>query len=185
MLSINDLKIGTRIKIAGEPFEVLETHHFKLGRGGAILKTKIKSLISGNVFEKNYKASDKFEEVELEESHAQYLYRQKDQFYFMDEKTYEEFTLSKDKLGKIINYLIEGLSIKILNFEGEPIKVLLPPEVSLKVIEAPPGIKGDTAEGGTKTVILETGLKITTPLHIKENDIIKIKTETGKYAGKK
>lgn len=184
MLSINDLKIGTRIKIEGEPFEILEAHHLKLGRSGAILKTKIKSLLSGNVFDRNYKASDQFEEVELNEVHAQYLYRQKGQFHFMNEETYDEFTLSKDNLGNAINYLIEGASIKILSFEGKPIKILLPPEVSLKVIEAPPGIKGDTAEGGTKTVTLETGLKVIVPLHIKERDTIKIKTGTGKYAGK-
>ena len=184
MLSINDLKIGTKIKIHDEPFEILETHHFKLGRNGAILKVKIKNLSSGNVFEKNYKSSDKFEKANLNETRARYLYRQKNQFYFMNEKTYEEFTLDKNNLGDAINYLIEEVSIKILTFEEKPIKILLPPEISLKVIDAPPGIKGDTAESGTKIVTLETGLKIITPLHIKENDIIKIKTESGKYAGK-
>jgi len=184
MLSINNLKVGTKIKINDEPFEVLEVQHSKLGRGGAILRTKIKGLISGSILEKNYKGSDKFEEAILEQTNAQYLYRQKDDFYFMDEKTFQQFTLSEKQLSEAKNYLTEGMSVKILNFENQPIKVSLPPEVNLKVVEAPPGIKGNTAEGGTKIVTLETGMKITVPLHIKNEDTIKIKTGSGKYVGK-
>ena len=184
MLSINDLKVGTKIKINNEPFEILEVQHSKLGRGGAILRTKIKGLISGNILEKNYKGSDKFEEAVLEQTNAQYLYRQKDDFYFMDEKTFQQFALSEKQLSEAKNYLIEGMSVKILNFEKQPIKVSLPPEVNLKVVEAPPGIKGDTAEGGTKIVTLETGMKITVPLHIENEDTIRVKTNSGNYAGK-
>jgi elongation factor P len=150
MLSINNLKVGTKIKINDEPFEVLEVQHSKLGRGGAILRTKIKGLISGSILEKNF----------------------------------QQFTLSEKQLSEAKNYLIEEMSVKILNFEKQPIKVSLPPEVNLKVIEAPPGIKGNTAESGTKIVVLKTGLKITVPLHIEQNDVIKVKTGTGKYVGK-
>lgn len=184
MLSINDLKKGTIIQIDDEPYEILETRHSKMGRAGAVLRTKIRNLITGNVLDKTYKGGDKFEEVSLEELRAQFLYKEGEDFYFMDQESYEQFNLNEDQLGDKADYLAEEIIVKIKKYRGNPISVILPPEVKLKVISAPPGVKGNTADGGSKIVTLETGLKISVPLHIKEGDVLKIKTETGRYDGK-
>jgi len=184
MLSINDLKRGTVIQINNEPYEILETQHSKRGRAGAVLRTKIKNLATGNVLDKTYKGGDKFKEAELEELKAQFLYREGEDFYFMDQESYEQFSLNKNQLGDKTDYLAEEIIVKIKKYRGNPIRITLPPEVKLKVVDAPPGIKGNTADGGSKIVILETGLKIAVPLHIKEGDVLRIKTETGRYDGK-
>ena len=184
MLSINDLKKGTVIQINNEPYEILETQHSKMGRAGAVLRTKIKNLATGNVLDKTYKGGDKFEEADLEELKAQFLYREGESFYFMDQESYDQFSLNKSQLNDKANYLAEEIIVKIKKYRGNPIRITLPPEVKLKVADAPPGIKGNTADGGSKIVTLETGLKIAVPLHIKEGDVLRIKTETGRYDGK-
>ncbi len=184
MLSISDLKKGTTIQIDNEPYEILETQHSKMGRGGAVLRTKIRNLITGGVLDKTYKSGDKFEEAELEELKAQFLYKEGEDFYFMDQESYEQFSLNESQLGGKADYLVEEIIVKIKKYRGNPISIILPPEVKLKVISAPPGIKGNTVDGGSKIVTLETGLKISVPLHIKEEDVLKIKTETGRYDGK-
>jgi len=184
MLSINDLKKGKSIQIDNEPYEILETQHSKMGRAGAVLRAKIRNLATGGVFDRTYKASDKFEEVELEELKAQFLYREGEDFYFMDQESYEQFSLNEEQLGDKASYLAEEIIVKIKKYKGNPLSVILPPEVKLKVVSAPPGVKGNTADGGSKIVTLETGLKISVPLHIKEGDVLRIKTETGRYNGK-
>ena len=184
MLSINDLKKGTTIQIDNEPYEILETQHSKMGRGGAVLRTKIRNLITGGVLDKTYKGGDKFEKAELEELKAQFLYKEGEDFYFMDQESYEQFSLNESQLNDKADYLAEEIIVKIKKYRGNPISVILPPEVKLKVISAPPGVKGNTADGGSKIVTLETGLKISVPLHIREGDVLRIKTETGRYDGK-
>ncbi len=184
MLSISDLKKGIIIQIDNEPYEILETQHSKMGRGGAVLRTKIRNLITGSVLDKTYKGGDKFEKAELEELRAQFLYRDGEDFYFMDQESYEQFSLNESQLGDKTDYLAEEIIVRIKKYRGKPINIILPPEVKLKVISAPPGVKGNTADGGSKIVTLETGLKISVPLHIREDDILRIKTETGRYDGK-
>lgn len=181
MLAINDLKAGTFIEYKKEPYLVISVNHLKLGRGGAILQTKLKNLITNNVLRKNFKGNDKFGEPNLEKILAQFLYRQNDQFHFMDEKTYEQFSLSQKQIGPKGAFLKEGAKVTIINFNNKPINVDLPLKINLEVVEAPPGVRGNTAQGGTKQVILETGAKIIVPLFIKKGDQVRVNTETGEY----
>lgn len=181
MLTINDLKIGTKIEYKDEPYEVIKVEHSKQARGGAILRTTLKNLISSSALEVVFKGGDQFKEADLSESEAKYLYRDKESFYFMDNKNFEQFNLTKTQLGLATDYLAEGTDVKIINFKNKPINIELPAKVDLKVTSAPPGVKGNTADGGTKEIILETGLKIPVPLFIKEGDVVKISTKNGSY----
>ncbi len=182
MLSISDLKIGSNFKFEGEPYRVVKTQHVKMGRGGAILQTKMKNLITGNVLEKNFKSSDKFEEAELVRSTANFLYQEGENYFFMDEKTYEQFSLSKNQIGEKINFIKEGSDVDLLNFEGKAINIDIPIKIELKVTQTSEGIRGDTAQGSvTKDAVLETGHKIKVPIFIKNGDTIRVNTETGKY----
>lgn len=181
MLNISDLKIGTKIEYKDEPWKILKAQHFKLGRGGAFLRCKIKNLITGNVQDKTFKEGDKFQEPDLTQTQAQFMYRDKENYYFMDSKTYEQFSLNKEQIGKAGQYLTENTKINILNYKGKPVNIELPIKIKLRVIKAPPGVKGDTAQTGTKEIELETGLKIQAPLFIKEGDIIKVDTRDGSY----
>ncbi|MDZ7798749.1 MAG: elongation factor P [Patescibacteria group bacterium] len=182
MLGINNLKIGTTFKYKGEPYEIVKAQHVKMGRGGAVLQTKIKNLKTGQLLEKNFKSSDKFEEPDLSRSRVNFLYQEDDKYYFMDEKSYEQFSLTKDQIGEKTNFIKEGASVNLLNFEDKAINIELPIKVDLKVKETPPGVRGDTAQGSaTKEAKLETGYKIKVPLFIKTDDIIRVNTETGQY----
>lgn len=184
MFSINEIKTGKTIILNNEPYVVLRHEHSKMGRAGAVLRTKVENLITGAVLEKTFQGSDKLEEAEISKSKAQYLYDDAEKYHFMDSATYEQFSLPKKVLVKASLYLVEGTEISILNFNGNPVNIELPVKVKLKVVEAPPGIKGDTASGGGKLIILETGLKITAPLFIKEGDEVIVNTERGEYVSR-
>lgn len=182
MLTINDLKTGTKLQINGEPYLVLKSEHTHLGRGGASVRVKVRNLLNGKVLEKVYKPGDRFEEADLKRSQASFLYAQGDEYYFMSEETYDQFFLSKKQLGLGSQLLKEGQIVDVLHFREAPISVSLPPKINLRVTQSPPGIRGDTAQGSvTKIVTLETGLQIQAPLFIKEGDTVKINTETGEY----
>lgn len=158
--------------------------HSKTGRAGAVLRTKIKNLSNGTVLEKTFQGADKLNEADISKSKAQYLYREKDNYFFMDNENYDQFYLSGHVLENAANFLIEGTEVTILNFNNNPINLELPIKIKLKVIEAPPGIKGDTASSGGKTVILETGIKINTPLFVKAGDEVIVNTDTGEYVSR-
>ncbi|MCK4744912.1 elongation factor P [Candidatus Parcubacteria bacterium] len=181
MLSINEIKLNKTIKINNEPYSVVSAQHLKIGRGGAILKTKLKNLISGNVLDHTFKGADKAEEADLARSKADFLYQEGDEYFFMDQVSFEQFSFDKNLLGAKTDFLKDGLEVDVLNFEDSPVAIDLPKKVELKVVEAPPGIKGDTAQGGTKQVVLETGATINVPLFINADDIVRVNTETGKY----
>lgn len=182
MLSISDLKVGTIFKYDGAPYQVIRAQHVKMGRGGAVLQTKIKNIITGAQLDRNFKSAEKFEDVDLEKQKASFLYNENGQFNFMNSETYEQFFLEQEIIGEMAGFIKEGLEISVLIFEGKPVSIALPPKVELQVTQAPPGIKGDTAQGSvTKPVTLETGTEVNTPLFIKEGDTIRINTETGEY----
>ncbi|PIU79387.1 MAG: elongation factor P [Candidatus Moranbacteria bacterium CG_4_10_14_3_um_filter_44_15] len=182
MLSLSDIKTGKTITLAGEPYAVIFHQHSKISRAGAVLRTKLKNLRTGAILEKNFQGSDKIEEAEIGKSKAQYLYREGKNYFFMDNVSFEQFSLPKSVLGNLTNYLIDGTEVIILNYNNNPINIELPIKMEFRVAEAPPAIRGNTADGGTKQVMLETGIKVSTPLFIKEGDIIRINTETGEYA---
>lgn len=181
MLNINDLKIGTKIIFNQEPHQVIYTEHSKLGRGGGILRTKIKNLTSGAVVDKTFAGAEKIQEAELESKKAQYLYKDAENFYFMDTENFEQFSISTTRIGKMANFLKEGGEVDILYFNNEPINIQLPFKIALEVTYTEPGFKGNTASTVLKPATLETGAQINVPLFIKDGDEIIVDTRTGAY----
>lgn len=181
MLSINDLKLGTAITYKENPYIVIKSEHHKMGRGGAVLKTKLKNLLNHQTLEVTFQSSDKIEEADIERSKASYLYAEGDNYHFMDSTTFEQFFLTADTIGDQRKYLKEGLAVDILKYQGKPVTITLPIKIAYHVKEAPPGVKGDTAGTATKQTTLENGLTISTPLFINTGDIILVNTETGEY----
>lgn len=181
MISTNEFRKGGKIEYKGEPFEIIDFQHVKMGRGGAIVRTKMKSLRTGSVLEDTFRSGEKFETPQLEEKDMQYLYAEGDMHYFMDTETFEQIPLTTAQLGDVKRFLKENMTVKILNYRGEPLTVELPTFVELAVAKTDPGFKGDTASGGSKPATLETGAVVKVPFHINEGDVIKIDTRTSEY----
>jgi len=184
MLNLNDIKSGKNIVLDGIPFAVLYHEHSKTGRAGSVLRTRLKNLIAGAVLEKTFQGADNVEEADIAKGKAQFLYKEENGYAFMDNESYEQFSLSKESLGNTIDYLIEGTEVLILYFNGNPINIELPIKMKLKVVEAPPGVKGNTVSTGGKMVTLETGLQISTPLCVNEGDEVIVNTEKGEYVSR-
>jgi len=184
MIGISDIKSGKYIVLNNEPYKVLSINQSSIGRGGSVLRTKLQNLVTGAALENTFQGSDKVEEADIEKTYAQYLYQEKEDFSFMDTKSYEQFSIPKEVIGDLAKYMVEGTEVSIINFNENPITIELPVKVEIKVTDAPPGVKGDTASGGDKLVTLETGAKITTPLFINEGDSIIVNTEKGEYVSR-
>jgi len=182
MLSIKDIKSGKKIILDDQPFSVMTVQHSKMGRMGAVLRTKLKNLETGAILTKTFQGSDKVAEAEVETKKAQYLYQNDNTFYFMDTISYEQFELNEKVIGDNAKYLKEGTDVSLLYFDERPINIDLPIKMTFEVTEAPPSTKGNTADGGSKQVTIETGAQISTPLFIKAGDKIKVNTTTGEYA---
>lgn len=184
MLNLSDIKTGKHIVVEGQPYTVLYHEHSKTGRAGAVLRTKLKNLLTGNVLDKTFQGSEKVEDADVAKSKAQYLYREGEDFAFMDMASYDQFTLSKETIGSAKDYLLEGTEVVVLNWNSLPIGIELPVKVTLLVTDAPPGIKGDTVSGAEKTITLETGLQVSAPLFVKEGDRVIVNTERGTYVSR-
>lgn len=180
-MNISDVNIGTIFVRNGDPYKVLYKEHSKTGRGGAVLRTKLRNLRTGAVQEETFKAGDKFEEANISNQKAQYLYKEGDVFHFMDNVTYEQFAVDANIAGDKGKYLVEGMEADLVVFNGKPLDIVIPIKMIFKVVQAPPSIKGNTADGGSKVVVLENGLNVSAPLFIKEGDSIKVNTDTGEY----
>lgn len=178
---MSDLKIGVIIELENEPYVIQSTQHVKVGRGGALLRAKVKNLISGNVLEKSFKSCEKIKEASLGKSKANFLYKDENNIYLMDNETYEQFSFPINQAGDKINFLKEEQEVEVLNFNNQPVNIKLPPKIVLEVIEAPLGVKGNSAQGASKVIVCETGLQINAPLFINQGDKILINTETGEY----
>lgn len=181
MYDTTSFRKNLKIEIDGEPFVIVECQHVKPGKGVAFVKTKYKSLLSGNVLEKSFRSGDKVDKPDLEERDMQYLYRDGDDWVFMDSKTYEQVALTTQQLDGGENYLKENTEISILFHNEKPIAVDLPTFVELLVSSTDPGVKGDTASGGTKPATLETGMVINVPLYMNEGELVKVDTRTGDF----
>lgn len=181
MLSMSEIKVGKVIQVNNEPFVVTKTDHHKMGRGGAVLKVKLRNLVSGSVLEKTYQGSEKAEEANTEKKKANFLYADEANANFMDNESYEQFTLSLDSIGEKRQYLKDGADVDVLYFDNNPVAINLPIKMDFKVVSAPPAVKGNSAGNVTKAVELETGATINAPLFINEGDIIRINTDTGEY----
>lgn len=181
MITTNQFKNGTRIEIDGEPFVIVDFQHVKPGKGGAFVRTKIKSLVSGNVLEKTYRSGDKVKRADFEDKKMQHLYRDDDGFHFMDLSTYDQVMIGNDDIGDASNYLKEQQEVQVQIYQGKAIGVDLPAAVELVVAKTEPGVRGDTATGATKQAEMETGAVINVPLFIEEGETLKIDTRTGEY----
>ncbi len=181
MIDTSEFRNGLKIEIDNEPFEIIGFQHVKPGKGSAFVRTKIRSLLSGRMLEPTFKSGDKVARAEIEEKEMQFLYIQGDDFYFMDQKTYDQTFLNKEQLGESRNFLKENIVAYILFYKGKPIGVQLPNAVDLKVTKCDPGVRGDTVSGAQKPATLETGYTLQGPLFINEGDIIRVDTRTGEY----
>lgn len=181
MLTMSDLKVGTKIEYEQEPYEIIRASHSKMGRQGAVLRTKLKNLKTGGIKDVTFRESDRFDEPDIRKEKAQYLYREGDSFQFMNMSDYDQFSLGSSSIGDLANFLLEGCEVEIIYYRDQAINIDLPIKVDFKVTEAPPALRGNTADGGTKKVKIETGYELNVPLFIGEGDTIKINTKEGTY----
>ncbi len=182
MISATDFRKGTRFLLREEPHLVLDFQHNKMGRGGALVRAKIKNLISGSTFEETFRSDQKFDDAQLERKSMQYLYADGQLYNFMDQDSYDQISLNKENLEDVIGYLKEQEVYDMLFFKEKPIGVTAPLFMNLKVVDTPPGVRGDTAQGGaTKPAKLETGITILVPLFVNEGDIIRVDTRDNGY----
>lgn len=181
MISVTELRTGTTFKLDGQPYQVVSYKHTKLGRGAANIKVKARNLITGTVVEKNFISGAKVEPIETSIKTLQYLYQDGNNLYFMDPRSFEQFSLDKSILGEKTKFLKEESQVKVLFYEEKPLSIELSLSMIFEVIEAPPGVKGDSATASTKPVVLENSLIVQVPLFIKKGDKIKVDTRTGDY----
>jgi elongation factor P len=180
-VSTAEFRNGLKIEIDGEPYVIVDFQHVKPGKGGAFVRTKIKSLKSGNVIDRTYRSGEKVDVPELEEKTMQYLYAADKDRVFMDTTSYEQVSLHEKQLGESINYLKENMEIKVLYHKGQPINIDIPMFVELAIAKTDPGVRGDTASGGSKPATMETGAVVKVPFYLNEGDVIKIDTRTGTF----
>lgn len=181
MISTGDLKRGMAIELDGDLWQILEYHHIKMGRGSAQVRIKVRNIKTGTTVEKTFQAGEKFRRAILDKKNMQYLYREDSTFHFMDLETYEQTAIGENILGDVASYLKDNQTVEILTYQDQPIGAELPPSVELEVTQSDPGLRGDTATGGTKPATLETGLTVQVPLFVNEGDRIRVDTRTGQY----
>ena len=181
MISTSEFRNGARLEVDGEPYYIIEFQLVKPGKGGAFVRTKLKGYKTGSVVDRTFRSGEKFEEPNLDETEMQFLYSAGDDYSFMDTSSYEQFTYPKKQLGENVDLLKENTLVKVLLYHGEPISVELPIFMELKVTETDPGIRGDTASGGTKPAKVETGATVKVPLYLESGEVIKIDTRTRSY----
>jgi elongation factor P len=181
MVDTSDFKNGLTIKVDGAPCIVVWFQHHKPGKGGAIMRAKLKNLETGAITETTFKSGTKFEEVSLTRKKKQFLYSSGNDYTFMDMENYEQIAMSKEKLGDLVKFLKPDAEVEELYIDDKLVTMDLPLNVELKVVSTAPGYRGDTVTGGSKPATLETGIDVNVPLFIKEGDIVKIDTRTGEY----
>ncbi|GEK33989.1 elongation factor P [Kurthia sibirica] len=184
MISVNDFKTGLTIGVDGNLFRVIEFQHVKPGKGAAFVRSKLRNIRNGNVTEKTFRAGEKVEKAQIDNKKMQYLYASGDNHVFMDTETYEQIELNENQLEYELKYLLENMEVQVMSYEGEILGVTLPNTVELTVAETEPGIKGDTASGGSKPAKMETGLVVNVPFFVNEGDKLIINTEEGSYVSR-
>ncbi len=187
LIGANELKKKMLIEIEGQPYHVLEVFFATPTARGAstMVRTRLKNLLNGAVLEKSFRTSEKFPEPDVEIAAVSFLYSDNDGFHFMDQSTYEQFTLGENSVGSDHFYLKEGLNLEIFKYNGQAVSLQLPQYVELAIASTEPGVRGDTASGGsTKVAKLETGLDVRVPLFMKEGEIVRVNTQTAEVAGR-
>ena len=181
MISTNHFKKGLTILVKDAPHSILDFQHIKPGKGNQFTRTKLKNLITGTQLDLTIRSGEKFAQPDITYKNMSFLYKDNNEFYFMDDSSYEQFTLSAKQTGRAKDFLTEGLQVKICFFTGEAIDIELAKTVILKITDTDPGLKGNTAGSATKPATLETGLILQVPLHLNQNDYIKVNTQDGSY----
>jgi elongation factor P len=181
MYSTAEFRKGLKIEIEGNPFVIVEFQHVKPGKGGAFVRTKIKNLINGRVLDQTFRSGEKVGRPDLQEKDMQFLYKEGDRYCLMDNESFEQIWLTAEQMTDSKDFLQDNLNLQVLLFKNQPIAVELPTFVELEVTHTEPGVRGDTASGGTKPATLETGAVIQVPLFINEGERLKVDTRTGTY----
>jgi len=181
MIAATDLKKGMVIELDGQLYAILDFQHIKMGRGSAQVRLKMKDIQAGHTTERTFQSGEKFNQVQIELSDAQYLYRDGDFYYFMDTKTFEQIPLTSEQLGDLKKYLKEGMTLIISRHGDKAVGVEMPLIVELKVTETGPSFKGNTAQSGTKPAKMETGINVQVPFFISAGDVIRVDTRSGSY----
>ncbi|WP_208588372.1 elongation factor P [Gracilibacillus suaedae] len=184
MISVNDFRTGLTIEVDGGIWQVMEFQHVKPGKGAAFVRSKLRNLRNGNIQEKTFRGGEKVNRAHIENRKMQYLYASGDTHTFMDTNSFEQTELQASQIERELQFIKENMEVHILTYEGETIGVDLPNNVELTVTETEPGIKGDTASGGTKPATLETGLTVQVPFFVNEGDVLVISTADGKYVSR-
>lgn len=181
MYTTTDFRKGLKIEINGEPFVMVDFQHVKPGKGGAFVRTRIKSLTTGNVNDVTFRSGDKVDKADVEEKEMQFLYETNGEYHFMDTQNYEQLFLTADQLGENKDFLKENLVIKAVFHNKRALGIEVPMFIDLKVVQSDPGLRGDTATGATKPASLESGAVIQVPLFVEEGDVIRVDTRTREY----
>jgi elongation factor P len=184
MASTADFRNGMILELDGVMVRIVEFQHVKPGKGGAFVRTKLKNVLTGAVVDKTFRAGEKVTEVRLERQEAQFLYADGALFHLMDTETYDQFSISAEVVGDAARFMKENDTVSVMTRDGQPLFLELPPHVILSVSETEPGMRGDTAQGGSKPAKLETGLTVNVPLFVDIGDALKIDTRTGEYLGR-
>ncbi|GGB62028.1 elongation factor P [Lentibacillus populi] len=184
MISVNDFKTGLTIEVDNDIWQVLEFQHVKPGKGAAFVRSKLRNLRNGNIQEKTFRGGEKVNKAHIENRKMQYLYASGDTHAFMDTNTYEQIEIQTSQIEHELKFMKENMEVSVITYEGEILGVDLPNNVELTVTETEPGIKGDTASGGSKPATLETGLSVQVPFFINTGDVLVINTADGKYVSR-
>ena len=181
MISTSELRKGVALELDGDLWQILDYHHIKMGRGSAQVKIKLRNIKRGQTVERSFQAGQKWPRAYLDKRPVQFLYRDGDDYHFMDLESYEQFALSAAQLEDAVNYLQDGMVLDRTSYEGDTIGIELPITVELKITDTEPGFAGDTATGARKNATTETGFVVQVPLFVEQGDVIRIDTRTGEY----
>ena len=181
MYETNNFRKGLRVMVDDNPFQMIETQFVKPGKGQAFTRVKLKNLILGNVFERTYKSGEKLAPADVQDTEMQFLYKNEDNYHFMDMRTYEQMEMSQTQLGDTWKWIVEEMTVNVVLYEGAPISVTLPNFSVMEITYCEPGIKGDTATGATKPASVATGATLQVPLFVVQGEKIKIDTRTNAY----
>jgi elongation factor P len=181
MISTGDLRKNLTIELDGNLYRIEDFQHVKMGRGSAFVKLKLRNIRKGDITERTFQAGERFQRASLDKSPVQFLYADGDTYHFMHTETYDQMAIGREQIGDAVNFLKEGATVELVSFGDEPLSIELPPSVEMEVTYTEPGLRGDTATGGTKPATIETGYTVQVPLFVNTGDRIKVDTRTGTY----
>ncbi|MDV6377842.1 elongation factor P [Sporosarcina sp. GW1-11] len=184
MISVNEFRTGLTIEVDGDIWRVMEFQHVKPGKGAAFVRSKLRNLRSGNVNEKTFRAGEKVAKAQIDNRRMQYLYANGDDHVFMDNESYEQIELNESQIEYELKFLKENMEVHVITYKEEVLGVELPVTVTLQVAETEPGIKGDTASGGSKPAKMETGIVVQVPFFVNQGDMLVINTEEAEYVSR-